>query len=117
VAVVAAQADDPNEPELFEYVILENQSSAPQTLAGWRLVHAASGEAYTFPPVTLGAGEQLVVWSGEGEDDLLVGTLFWAATAGRWAEGDSAELRNPNNVIVSSLTVSVSDDSEEEALN
>lgn len=105
VALVTAQADDPQDPELFEYVIVENQSPEPQELAGWRLVHHTTAEAYVFPAVTLLPGEQLVVWSGVGEDEPATGSLFWPATTGRWAAGDTAELHNPAGQVVSVLLV------------
>lgn len=112
-ALVTAQADDPQAPELFEYVILENQSSRPQELAGWRLVHHTTAEAYVFPAVTLLPGEQLVIWSGVGEDKPATGSLFWPATIGRWAAGDIAELHNSAGQVVSVLVVVPSEDGQE----
>jgi len=112
VALVAARADDPDDSELFEYVVLESQSTAPQMLIGWRLVHATTGEHYTFPAITLRAGEQLVVWSGEGEDDPTTGALFWPAPVGRWAGGAVAELCSPDGQIVSTLTIAAPEGSD-----
>jgi len=112
VALVAARADDPDDPELFEYVILENQSSEAQELTGWRLVHATTGERYTFPAVTLRADEQLVIWSGQGEDDPTTGALFWPASVGRWAGGAVAELCSPGGQIVSTLTIAAPEGSD-----
>lgn len=113
VALVTAQADDPQDPELFEYVIVENKSPGPQELAGWRLVHHTTAEAYVFPAVTLLPGEQLVVWSGVGEDEPATGLLFWPATTGRWAAGDTAELHNPAGQVVSVLLVVPPEDGQE----
>jgi hypothetical protein len=113
VALVAAQADDPGDAQLYEYVILENQSAQPQALIGWRLAHPATGETYAFSEVTLLAGEQLVLWSGAGEDDLSTGTFFWPTTAGRWAAGDTAELFDAGGHVVSSLVVPPPDEAEE----
>lgn len=104
--LVTVQADDPDDPELFEYTLLENTSSEPQSLAGWRLVHTGSGECYTFPEVTIPVGELLVIWSGDGEDDSASGTLYWPPTASRWAADDTAELRDASGQVVSSLVVS-----------
>lgn len=103
--LVSVQADDPNDPELFEYAVLENRSPAPQSLAGWRLVHAGSGERYAFPQIAIPVGEQLVIWSGDGEDNLATGTLYWPP-ASRWAAGDTAELHDASGHVVSSLVVS-----------
>jgi len=113
IALVAAQADDPDDPELFEYVIVENQSATLQTLTGWRLAHQTTNETYTIPAVTLRADEQLVIWSGEGEDDPTTGALFWPAPVGRWAGGDVAELRSPDGQIVSTLTIAAPEGSDE----
>lgn len=107
------QADDPEEPELFEYALLENTSSEPQSLAGWRLVHAGSGESYTFPEGTIPAGELLVIWSGDGEDDPVTGTRYWPPPESRWAAGDTAELRDAGDHVVSSLVVSSSEEAED----
>ena len=112
VALVAAVADDPDDPELFEYVILENQSSEAQELTGWRLVHATTGESYTFPAITLHADEQLVIWSGQGEDDPTTGALFWPAPVGRWGGGAVAELCSPDGQIVSTLTIAAPERSD-----
>lgn len=113
VELIAAQADDPKDGELFEYVILENQSPVAQELVGWRLVHQPSAETYIFPTVTLLPGEQLVVWSGAGTDDPAAGSLFWPATAPRWVAGDTAELHTPAGQVVSALPVVSPDGSEE----
>lgn len=104
--LVTVQADDSDDPELFEYALVENTSSEPQSLAGWRLVHTGSAESYTFPEVTVPAGELLVIWSGDGEDDPATGTLYWPPTASRWTVGDTAELRDTSGLVVSSLVVS-----------
>lgn len=106
VVLVSVQADDPNDPALFEYAVLENRSPAPQSLANWRLVHTGSGERYAFPTITIPAGEQLVIWSGDGEDDLAAGTLYWPPPASRWAVDDTAELHDASGHVVSSLVVS-----------
>lgn len=113
VVLVTVQADDPDDLELFEYALLENTSSEPQSLAGWRLVHAGSGESYAFPEVTIPAGELLVIWSGDGEDDLATSTRYWPPPASRWAVGDIAELRDAGGHVVSSLVVSPSEEAEE----
>lgn len=106
VVLVTVQADNPDDPELFEYALLENGSAAPQSLAGWRLVHAGSGESYAFPQIIISAGEQFVIWSGAREDDLAAGRLYWPPPASRWAAGDTAELHDASGYVVSSLVVS-----------
>lgn len=105
IALLAIQADDPTEPGLFEYLLLENRSALPQPLAGWRLSHQQTGESYTFPDVTLPPGEPLVLWSGPGEDDPASATLFWPATQPRWVPGQSAQLISPAGQVVSTLSV------------
>lgn len=113
VVLVLVYADDPDDPELFEYVILENRSAAMQELTDWHLIHHPSGERYTFPAVTLPVGEQLVVWSGAGVDDPAIGTFFWPASTGRWKVDDTAELATPDGQIVSTLQVSLPTADEE----
>jgi hypothetical protein len=100
-------ADDPDDPELFEYVILENRSATVQTLTDWQLIHQPSGERYTFPAVTLPVDEQLVVWSGAGLDDPAIGTFFWPASTGRWTAGDTAALTTADGQIISTLQVAL----------
>lgn len=105
LTLAAVQPDDPEEPGLFEYVIVESASSAPQALAGWRLVHHETGEAYVIPPLTLPAGEMLVVWSGDGQDDADSGSFSWPSAGGRWEPGQSVELYAPDGRLVSALSV------------
>jgi hypothetical protein len=107
VVLVMVYADDPDDPELFEYVILENRSATVQTLTDWQLIHQPSGERYTFPAVTLPVDEQLVVWSGAGLDDPAIGAFFWPASTGRWTAGDTAALATPDGQIVSTLQVAL----------
>jgi hypothetical protein len=107
VVLVLVYADDPDDPELFEYVILENRSATMQSLTDWQLIHQPTSDRYTFPVVTLPPGEQLVVWSGAGLDDPAIGTFFWPASTGRWAVGDTAELATPAGQVVSTLQVSL----------
>jgi len=114
VAIVGVQADDPTDPELFEYVLLENRGASPQALTSWQLVHAATGETYTIPTLTLPAGEIAVIWSGDGVDDPATGTLYWPAPQGRWAAGDIAELRDASGHLVSTLVVPTADEPFEE---
>lgn len=111
--LVTVQADDPEDPELFEYALLENTSSEPQSLAGWRLVHTGSGEGYTFPEISIPAGELLVIWSGDGEDDPATSTRYWPPQESRWAVGDTAELLDAGGHVVSSLVVSLPEEAEE----
>jgi hypothetical protein len=113
IVLVMVYADDPDDPELFEYVILENRSATVQALTDWQLIHQPTGEHYTFPVVTLPANEQLVVWSGVGLDDPAIGTFFWWASTGRWTAGDTAALATPDGQIVSTLQVALPSADEE----
>lgn len=113
IVLAVIQADDPEDPELFEYALLENTSSEPQSLAGWRLVHTGSGEGYAFPQVTIPVGELLVIWSGDGQDDPATGTRYWPPHESRWAIGDTAELHDANGGLVSTLVVSAREEAEE----
>lgn len=115
VVLAAALADDPSELALREYVVVENWSPTPQLLAGWQLVHQATGERFVFPAVTLLADEPLLVCSGTGQDDLASGTLFWPAADSRWTPGDTAELHRPDGTLVSALLVPAAEGGDEAA--
>ncbi|HMQ35684.1 MAG TPA: lamin tail domain-containing protein [Chloroflexaceae bacterium] len=114
IAILAVQPHDPTQPELFEYVLLENLQPALQNLAGWSLKHASTGEVYTLPVLTVPAEGLVAIWSGDGVDDPETGTLYWPADQGRWSAGDTAELRSPDGQLVSTLIVSPEPDSSSE---
>lgn len=103
--LVTIQPDDPDEPGLFEYVILENQATLALNLSGWRLVDQETGAAYAFPAVSLSPGELLVLWSGQGTDDPAGGSLFWPTALSRWSPGTTATLFAPNSVVASTFVV------------
>lgn len=105
LALVAIQPDDPEQPGLFEYVILENQAAVAHDLTGWRLAHHESGAAYAFPAVILPPGELLMLWSGDGADDLAGGSLFWPTPLSRWTPGATAILIAPDGAVVSTFVV------------
>lgn len=113
IVLAIIQADDPDDPELFEYALLENTSVAPQPMAGWQLVNTASDERYAIPNATIPGSELLVIWSGDGENDLAIGTLYWPSLTGHWAPGDTAELRDASGRVVSTLVVSAPEPGEE----
>lgn len=103
--LVSVQPHTPGEPELFEYVIIENLGAAAQDITGWRLVHGTTGEAFSIPAFSLPAANVLAIWSGSGEDDPEGGTLYWPAEAGRWAAGDTIELRGADGQLRDTLVV------------
>ncbi|HMQ30398.1 MAG TPA: lamin tail domain-containing protein [Chloroflexaceae bacterium] len=105
LVVVAVQPDDPEEPGLFEYIIVENQTTAAQTLDGWQLIHRETGEAFAIPALTIPPGELLIVWSGDGEDEPDAGILHWPGANAHWSPGQTIELRAPDGQIVSTLVV------------
>jgi len=104
-AVAAVQPDDPEEPGLFEYVIVENQTKVPQTLVSWQLINRETGEAFAIPPLTISPGELLIVWSGNGQDEPDAGILYWPGTSPHWSPGQTVELHAPDGQIVSTLVV------------
>lgn len=106
LTLAAVQPDDPDEPGLFEYVIVENHGPAAQALAGWRLVHRETSEVYTFPSLSLPTGELFVIWSGDGQDDSAGDSLYWPTTSGRWVPGQTVELYSPGGRLGSTLVVS-----------
>lgn len=105
IALVAIQPDDPAEPGLFEYVIVENQAAVAHDLGGWRLAHHESGAAYAFPAVILPPGELLILWSGAGIDDPVGGSLFWPTPISRWSPGTTAHLLTPDGAVASTFVI------------
>jgi hypothetical protein len=103
--LAAVQPHTPGEPELFEYVVLENLSDAPLQLVGWTLAHGGTGELYPIATTTLAPAGTLVIWSGSGQDDVANGLLYWPSQAGRWNAGDTVELRSPDGQVRDSLAV------------
>lgn len=105
LVVAAVQPDDPEEPGLFEYVIVENQTTAAQTLDGWQLIHREAGETFAIPTLTIPPGDLLIVWSGDGEDEPDAGILYWPGANAHWSPGQTIELHAPDGQIVSTLVV------------
>lgn len=105
LVLAAIEADDPEEPGLAEYIIVENSSLEPAALAGWRLTHREAGADYVFPALALPAGELLVIWSGIGTDDPTAGRLYWPTEHPRWTPGQTVELVDPSGRRVGALVV------------
>jgi hypothetical protein len=112
LVVAAVQADDPDEPGLFEYVIVENQTTAAQTLTGWQLVHRETAEVFAIPSLTIPPGELFIIWSGDGEDEADAGILYWRGASPHWLPGQTVELHAPDGQIVSTLVVPGEDNTE-----
>lgn len=97
--------DFPDEPE---YIELRNTSDSPINLAGWRLINAsriAEIPPYTFPDFELEVDVSIVIYSTIGDDDPDFGEFFWNRSVEVWRVGDRAELRDPQNRVITTLLV------------
>jgi hypothetical protein len=81
-----------------EYVRIENHGAGPSTLTNWTLCDAA-GNCFTFPGFTLGAGAQVLVWTGVGTPN--GANLYWGRSDPVWDNGgDTATLRNASGAVI-----------------
>jgi hypothetical protein len=87
-----------------EHVVVANEGTAAQNLAGWTLRSATGSQSFTFPPnVSLAPGASLRVHSGSGNPATLnrpPADLF-ASSSNVWRNtGDTAELLDPSGRLV-----------------
>lgn len=75
-----------------EYVKIENQGGASQTLTGWSLSDRANNN-YTFPPFILESGQWVLIWTKAGTNDAQ--NLYWGRNQAVWNnDGDCAYLKD-----------------------
>jgi len=77
VRIQTIQYDPPGDP-LDEYVEIENQGGAAQTMTGWMLGDE-SAHVYTFPAFALQAGATVRVWTAAGTDSAT--DVYWGRGA------------------------------------
>ncbi|EMA71762.1 nuclease [Halorubrum distributum JCM 13916] len=82
-----------------EYIVLENTGSNSVNMDGYTLEDDAN-HAYTFDSFTLGAGDSVTIYTGDGSDSDT--ELYWGQDAPVWNNGgDIVTVRDDNgNVIV-----------------
>jgi hypothetical protein len=86
---------DPAGPDVVhEHVVIRNNEDQPLDLGGWKLVDRA-GHELTLPARTLQPGEEVRIWSGEGQSDEK--NVFWGRKQAVWNNaGDLVQLVNPS---------------------
>nr|MCU0490498.1 lamin tail domain-containing protein [Chloroflexaceae bacterium] len=91
VVITYLEFDPPGKDIDGEYVTIRNGTARPVDMTGWKLHDDNNKHVYTFPAFTLGAGEEVQLWSKKGEND---GTnLYWGNTGAIWNNtGDTALL-------------------------
>lgn len=107
VEIIEVAYSDPDFPE-EEYVQIVNGGENDLDIAGWKLINATRSDkpTYTFPRYTFLSGNVVLVWTGEGNDDLSIGDFYWDRDESVWSVGDVAELRDPANRLIDTFTVS-----------
>lgn len=93
----------PDEPE---YVEIENTSSSPIDISGWRLsnlTRTGTVPAFTFPSFTLEGFAIIYIYSNE--DDVESGEFNWNQSTSIWNVGDIAELRDSQNRLITTTVV------------
>jgi len=87
--------------EADEYVEVKNNGSSPQNMSGWRLTSMRGGQTYSFPSITMQAGQTCRVYTNEVHSEWC--GLSWGRGSGVWNnDGDRAQLVAPDGTIVSS---------------
>lgn len=83
--VHADAAGDDHENENGEYVVFENTGGSALEMGGWTVSDEAD-HTYTVPSgFTLGAGEQVTLYTGSGDDSET--ELYWGSDAAIWNNG------------------------------
>lgn len=103
---------DPNDPELTDYVEITNSTGSVINIGGWRIVNVSRGGSaytYTFPTFNVPVGKFVILFGGDGEDDLDQGDFYWKHSGAVWRAGDVAELYNSGSIVVSRCKISEND--------
>jgi hypothetical protein len=88
--------------ESDEFVEISNQGSAGQLMTGWRLVSVRAGQTYSFPAITIAAGQICRVYTNEIHPETC--GLSWGRRNAIWNnEGDRANLVAPDGRVVSTV--------------
>lgn len=82
-----------------EYLQINNSLNRPVDLAGWT-IRDDQKNIFTFPAFTLGAGQNVRVWTRVGVNT--TDNLYWNLDSEIWNDGgDCAYLRNPGGELQS----------------
>ncbi len=83
-----------------EYVVLKNATNRAIGLKGWKVHDEGRTHVYTFKRFKLGAGKQVTLHTGEGDDTRR--HLYWDRSYGAvWNnDGDTVTLKNRSGQVV-----------------
>lgn len=103
-----APGDDRQNPN-GEYVVIENVGDSTVNLADWSIRDESTRHRHTFRSIEIGPGEQLLLRTGCGDDDLNSDPIeaFWCDPEPPvWNNGgDTAFLLDPNGAIADNFVV------------
>ncbi len=92
--VVSTEAD--------EYVEVRNTGDSPQSISGWRIASGRGGQSYSFPAISIQAGQTCRVYTNQNHPEWC--GLNWGRGTAAWNNaGDRANLLDPQSTIVSSF--------------
>ena len=78
-----------------EVVVIKSKTDKSLVLTGWRL-EDNSGDAFTFPDLTLNKGGAVQVHSGPGVNTVI--DLYWGRSTAVWQEGKTAILLDAQGI-------------------
>jgi len=101
IEVIPGGGSEPESVTLFKNV------DTPINIAGWRIVNASRSDqpTYTFPSYLVDEDNVVILYTGPGQRDPLVGDFYWGRSDNVWQVGDRAELRDPANRLIHAFTV------------
>jgi hypothetical protein len=86
--------------ESDEYVEITNRGGSGQSMSGWKIVSVRAGQSYSFPNMTIGAGQLCRVYTNEIHPEWC--SLSWGHSTAVWNNaGDRANLVDPSGRTVS----------------
>lgn len=112
LAIVLKPEKPPNDleiTELFydssdEYIEIANNGPGEQDLTGWTIESIVGPQTYDFPiTTTIGAGESIRIHSGPDATDDPPDNLKWTGAYIWNNNGDKAELRDDQGIVIDSL--------------
>ena len=105
--VVRVHADaegNDHENENDEYVVFRNPTDSAVNLEGWQVSDEAD-HTYTFPDVTVGAGEEITLYTGPGQDSS--SAVYWGSDSAIWNnDGDTVYVRDSSGALVEEYSYS-----------
>jgi len=80
-----------------EWVTITNSGESGINITNWRISNSASTHSYIFPITSIGSGETITLYSGNGEN--MEYSYYWNSEDDLWNDtGDTAELFDENGI-------------------